>query len=487
MFGPRTLACGLLVVLLILGGCQPAQRIPVIPTRVAQPTTKPDAGLKIPLPEFLDQHQRLYWQPTTDNDRIPILFVSEGKNPTRWQELPTYWNPSALADPTGAAALWQPNPLLTAVTIAAVGPPRVEIKVPLGLEDPTPFIPADNPPTLGQWQLGRKLFYDNDYLTNSRNLACTTCHDPRYQYASRAAKDREERMHTPSLYNIVYQPRIFGDGRGETLESCLQRTFDDERETTLPGRHVWGGAIRRLTRNEVYQREFNLVYGVGFPTQDTVGRALATYCRTLLSGDSLYDRAVALAKKAGKPDPEAAHFEAALRPGELVSLNSVNKKPADVAAEIHLGYQLFHDKLPQSPTSCVACHAGTLFTDKGYHNIGLGVPVSPVDNPGRIAALPPGQRSAAMMGAYRTPSLRNVTRTPPYYHTGDEADLTRTVLEHLQGGRQWTSYTDRLFLTPDGKNRLPRHLTDREVLALVLFLRTLNGDDLPPVFQPPRW
>jgi len=431
--------------------------------------------------EPLDEN--LYWQDSSRRARtdiIPLLFVSEEKDAVRWAALPEFWNPSLAASVPGVASLVRPMPPLElALLLAVSGPAHVEIKVPRGLPDPTPHLPTDDPPTLGKWQLGRRLFFDAGYLTASKDVSCTTCHNPKLDFASRQGRDgRGLRLNTPSLWNVAYQPRIFWDGRGETLESCLQQTFEDEREPTPAGKHAWGGAITRLIGSSVYRVEFEQVFGV-WPNQDNVGRALATYLRTLLSGNSVVDRALAGAKAAGKADPEASHFAAA-----LAGLVPPMANPADAAREIHRGYDLFHDRVGTAPTACMKCHGGPLATDRGYHNLGFHVS-TPTNYAGRMATLPPGQRNLAALGAFRTPSLRNVTRTSPYFHTGDVASLEDAVRYHLKGASD-TSYTDPLFRTEMGA-RLERPLSDEDVRALLRYLEALDGEPMPSVLIQPVW
>jgi cytochrome c peroxidase len=478
MSGARLFGFGLLVLAL---GCQPAVRIPG-PSQATTPQPnkeRPREKLEIVPPE-------LSWQPAQPgqgNDTIPLLFVSEAKDPRRWATLKQFWNPMPL-DLAGVAALVRPDPLAVGALLVAAGPQRVEIKVPLGLPDPTPFIPPEDPPTLGKWQLGQRLFYDPEILTPTKNLSCASCHDPRTRFASHNPLDGDSLFHTPSLLNVVYKPRIFWDGRGELLEVCVQRTLEDEREpTAMPGRHVWGGVVRRVLENPNYRRDFAQVFGIPHPTQDSVSRALATYLRTLLGGNSLHDRAVAAARAAGKKDPDPAHYAAVLRPEDLKDLERPGIANATVGAELHEGYELFYDKRVQSLTACVACHGGPLFTDHGYHNLGLDPHSNPVVSPGRFATLPPGQRSAAAMGAYSTPSLRDVARTAPYFHDGSRDTLARAVWYHLDGTR-WTSFTDPLFVSPGTRVPLPRRLTEKEAGSLLLFLRALNGEEIPPILLP---
>ena len=312
--------------------------------------------------------------------------------------------------------------------------------MPAGLDDPRPFLPSDpdsNPPTLNKWRLGRRLFYDPTWLTDEGGRSCASCHQPRSGFAD-DARDHGD-FNTPTLVNCVYNRRQFWDGRVGSLEEVVQRTVADETapEEKLPF-HVWGGVVRRLRASAEYQRRFPEVFG-NEPTQDAVGKALATYLRTLLAADSVYDRAVAAQKAENAAELKAEHYEKALDDASLKQLGLDPAAKGEAAKKIYRGYRLFYD-LEERKTGCAACHGGGEFTDGEFHNLGVGFAApEPGHEPGRFASLPLGRKDALMIGAYKTPTLRGLPRTGPYFHDGSAATLEDAVQFHIDGGR-WNQY-----------------------------------------------
>src|SRR5205085_1634335 len=149
----------------------------------------------------------------------------------------------------------------------------VRIKVPLGLPDPTPHVPAANPPTKGKWELGRKLFFAAGWLSDRPNLSCATCHRP-----DRAFTDGDPRVegsyNVPTLVNVAYNRHQFWDGRATYHEEVVQRTPEDEREPKegRPFDHVWPDVVGRLRDSKSWTEQFQSAFGTP-PTQDAVGRA----------------------------------------------------------------------------------------------------------------------------------------------------------------------------------------------------------------------
>ena len=267
-----------LCVALLLFGCQKAHTYdPRTASKrgTGEPGTlatgEPSAKRVKPIPEdyaWQDDTGRL---PNTKD--IPIVFVHEGKQPAEWKRLSAYWNDPGLA---GAAAVGLTG-LSGVTTLAAAQAKRaVRIKVPLGLDDPTPYIPSSNPPTRGKWELGRRLFFDPSWLTEKGEQSCASCHIPGEGFTNpRPVVD--DNYNTPTLINCVYNTHQFWDGRARYLEEVVQRTLEDERESAESGpfRHVWHGVIGRLRKNRTYTEDFHRVFSIP-ATQDAVGKALAT-------------------------------------------------------------------------------------------------------------------------------------------------------------------------------------------------------------------
>ena len=461
----------LVCVMLLALGCQRAQRYPA---------SKPDAALAekaAPLPSHWS------WLAVQETRDVPIRFVLSTKpNEPFWTRFP--------APPLGLPTLHLGQPPLNLVAMWAMVEPaeQVTIRVPFGLPDPTAMIPAANPPTLGKWMLGRKIFHAPLLKAQGDVYACATCHDPAQGFTQPIARTVGAVFNAPSLLNVVYRRHLFWDGRVSHLEETIVRTLEDERQPREQRRdesplatHRWGGLVNALDRDPEMKAEFAQVFGVTMPTQDAIAKALATYLRTLLAGDSLIDRAEYEAK--GAKPLRAEHFEAALTKDALANLKQADKRPGDVAKLLAEGQQLFHGK-----ARCSQCHAGPLYTDHDFHNVGFDENSlsAPGKESGRFAQAPIGLKEDRLIGAYRTASLRALPRTGPYFHHGRHQNLRQAVIHY-----------DRSIVAPyigphlahalrDGDNAQSLHLTSEETDALVLFLEALDGAPLPAILQGKR-
>jgi cytochrome c peroxidase len=409
-----------------------------------------------------------------------IEFVHPDTQRTEWLQLPDrLWHEPPLGQPPAAASLLGLPPWSAAVVTAGLGWQPVRIKVPLGLADPRPHVPPGNPLTLPKWELGRKLFFDKSYLTAQQNQSCASCHQPDLGFTD--GIPGHDGFNTPTLLNVVYNTRQFWDGRAVYLEEVVQHTLEDEREAGQPTRfrHVWGGAIGRLKGQLAYHQQFLEVFGTP-PTQDALGRALATYLRTLLCGNSLVDRA-----RHGD-SLRVSDFVQILDDAALRTLDRAGKTKAQVAAELHEGQRLFFNLDSNKPANCALCHSGANFTDDGFHNLGVGLTEEQADLPlGRFAHLPVGHKDALLRGAFKTPTLRGLPRTGPYFHDGQTASLEEVIRFHAQGGR-WNPSLDPLLREPNNRFQRRRlNLTEDDVRALALFLRALDGSTVDPIFRSP--
>jgi cytochrome c peroxidase len=458
---------------LAVAGCQKAGRYPALPAE-----TKPHALQAAETTRHVPPE--IGWRPTSEVSDIPITFVEASTNPTEWKQLKQFWNhlPGPVAgQPT--LHLGQ-SPLSAAVgAAAAFHLEQIKIKVPLGLPDPTPFVLPSNPLTYGRWRLGQKLFFDVSWLDPAgKNRSCASCHKPESGFTEDWPVTEGGKRNTASLINCVYNKHQFWDGRAVHLEEVIQRQLADEepRAKTEPPAisHVWPGVVGRLQRRGTYQEEFLRVFGVTSPTQDTIGKALACYMRTILSGDSVYDRAAQAAK-----GPDAASFTAALDKEALKRLGETDAAAAGIT--LHQGYQIFQKH-------CVACHPGPLFTDHDFLNIGVGESdvewqVNLGKEFGRFVHVPMGLKELRLIGAYKTPTLRNLPRTAPYMHDGRFRELHQVVRYFNEQVRYNPYLAARLLDGPDRPRRL--NLTEGEAAALTLFLRALDGTALDPILATP--
>lgn len=274
------------------------------------------------------------------------------------------------------------------------------LTVPLGLDRYVP-VPEDNPITVEKIALGRSLFGDRR-LSRDRSVACTSCHDPDRAFSkpdpiSPGVFGRRGRRNAPALINRAWGKAFFWDARVKTLEEQVLKPIEDPNEMDLPVA-------------EAAQR-------VGLSPAE-ISRGLATYLRSIMSGDSAYDRYVS---------------------GDRTALT----------LEQAAGLRLFRGK-----GNCTACHVGPTFSDEQLHNTGVAWVC------GRLADQGGGE------GRFKTPSLREVDRTAPYMHDGSLPSL-EAVVDFYDKGGNGNPYLDR-ELRPLG-------LSAAEKQALVEFLRSLNG------------
>jgi cytochrome c peroxidase len=319
--------------------------------------------------------------------------------------------------------------------------PAVAIVPPLGLP-PVP-IPVDNPPTASAIVLGRRLFYDAN-LSKDKSISCSSCHDPQRGFA-----DPRERSigvggatglrHAPSLLNAAYLPLLFWDGRARSLEAQVGVPMADPLEMN----QAHEAAVAKLRRDPSYKTLFRNAFGSDEITMKRVENALASFERTLLSGNSAFDR-----------------------------YEYQGRKEALSAAQIR-GLAAFEDPLRGN---CASCHTigpkYALFTDGEFHNTGEGVGDNeePID-PGRyrVTGLDKDR------GSFLTPSLRDVALTAPYMHDGKLKTL-KDVVDFYAGNGNSNPYLD---------DRIARiELTGQERSDLVEFLKSLTGE-MPSNAEPP--
>lgn len=295
--------------------------------------------------------------------------------------------------------------------------------IPTGL-DPQRPIPADNPLTDAKVRLGRRLFFD-PLLSENRTVACATCHDPAQGFTTRdpvaiGVHGRRGRRNSPSLLNRAYATALFWDGRETVLETQALRPIEDQLEMGTTVAEV----VKRLDADAGYKAQFAATFPEGVSAAN-LGKALASFQRTLLLGESKVDR---------------------FRVGETAALN---------ASELH-GLWLF-----ESRGKCWKCHAGRNFTDEGFHNTGVGWGKEPLDL-GRYAVT----KREEDRGKFKTPTLRGVVLTAPYMHDGSLATLEEVVAFYNRGGGKNPHLDPALE---------PLGLTKEEVRDLVAFLLALSG------------
>ena len=302
--------------------------------------------------------------------------------------------------------------------------PVIRPSIPLGLDLYMP-VPEDNPLTEEKVALGRRLFFD-PILSRDYTLSCATCHDPRRVFTDGlpvavGVDSRKGKRSAPALLNRAWGKLMFWDGRAASLEEQALMPIEnpDEFDMTIEG------IVERLTNHAGYPALFQQAFARE-PNREDLGRAIASYVRTILSGDAPIDRYL-------NGDREA------------------------LIEQARAGLRLFRGK-----ANCTACHIGPTFSDEGFHNTGVAFQDGNLIDEGRFAVTGKEKDS----GVFKTPTLRHVAETAPYMHDGSLAALEDVIEFYDQGGNS------NLYLDEELR---PLKLTLKEKQALVAFLRALSG------------
>jgi cytochrome c peroxidase len=283
-------------------------------------------------------------------------------------------------------------------------------------------VPADNPITLEKAQLGRQLYYDYR-LSGDGSRSCYHCHVVEHGLTdglatAMGAHGKPLTRSAPTMWNVGYLAELYWDGRATSLEAQAKA--------------AWTGANMGATNPDSvlavinaipgYAKAFQAVFGEP-ANQVNVPKALATFMRTIISDSTPWDR---------------------WQKGDETAVSEGVKR----------GYAVF------KKSGCDGCHSGVLFTDQQYHNAGIGMDKDPYDV-GRFKVSGEEQHH----GAFKTPTLRDIAKSAPYFHDGSAPNLIDAVKTVAGGGRP-NPYLDALLE--------PKTLTDQELADLLEFFGSLS-------------
>jgi cytochrome c peroxidase len=304
-----------------------------------------------------------------------------------------------------------------------------QLTLPLGLQEQAAYIPEDNPLTAEKIALGKQVFWDTRWSRNG-TVACVSCHDPKHGWGdprqfSIRFDGKPTPRHSPTLVNRLFSDQQQWAGTRTSLEDQALKASDQNPELL----------VKNLGAIPAYQEQFRKIFGTDLNAEG-VAKAIAAYERTILSGNSPYDRFVA---------------------GDHSAL----------APAAQRGLVLFEGK-----ARCVTCHAGFNFADESFHNLGVGMDREDPDL-GRYGVT----KNEADKGAFKTPTLRDVAGRGPYMHDGSLKSLEEVIAFYNQGGQKnpWLS-----------KAIQPLHLTADEQADLVVFLQSLTGEIGTEVSSAPQ-
>ena len=322
--------------------------------------------------------------------------------------------------------------LLAAFVGQAPADPAAGWSPPLGLDLYMP-VPEDNPLTPEKVALGRRIFFDGR-LSRDRTIACASCHDPQRAFtdARPVAVGIGRRLGTrnvPTLINRGYGKSQFLDGRAQSLEQQALQPVQNPSEMNMTPPEL----VRRLDSDRWYAARFSSAFGRTTHAED-VASAIASYVRSILDGDSPFDR-------------------------------HINGEAGALSEQARRGLHLFRGR-----ANCTACHIGPTFSDERFHNTGIAWR-EPSTGSGQVGRFQDEGRFAvsgqpADQGAFKTPTLREIARTAPYMHDGSVTTLEEVVDFYDAGGRSNPAIDREIH---------PLHLSVEEKQTLVAFLKSLSG------------
>ncbi len=330
--------------------------------------------------------------------------------------------------------------LFTLLTLMAAGAARAQapaFTAPKGLEDQPLPVPDDNPITAGKIALGQQLFFDAR-LSKTKKMSCETCHVPEKGWTdglklSPKFDGSMNTRHTPTLYGVAYYPELYWDGRAKGLEAQILAAWKGQMGADPDA------IAKELAAIPGYAAAFQAQMG-GEPTGDRVVKALATFVRTIHAGDSAYDR---LPAKTRDTSPAGRGFK--------------------VFSEV---------------AQCTLCHLPPTLSDGLFHNVGIGFDTGKPDlGRGKIladaaakAGHPPPPEAETLQGAFKTPTLRGIALSGPYFHDGRAATLEDAVDLMIKGG----------IASPHRDEKLKAAtLTAAQRAQLLTFLRSLTPPRTP--------
>lgn len=329
------------------------------------------------------------------------------------------------------------------------------------------FIPEDNPITRAKVELGRQLYFDRR-LSKDGTVSCADCHHPDNGYAKDTQfgvgiEDQTGNRNSPVAYNRILSKAQFWDGRADSLEAQAVGPIANPIE--MGNTHE--AVVAFLNKNEVYSAQFVKIFGRK-PNIDDVGRAIATFERVLVTGDSAYDLNEPVVKMSKLIDAEFDDIEEAKEEEpEMYERYVALKKKAEakpMSESALRGQKLFFGE----KANCTACHVGANFADEKYHNLGVGMTAEEPDKGRHDVTKDPKD-----IGAFKTPTVRNVTLTAPYMHDGSQKTLREVVEWYAKGGHPNENLSDKVKKF---------EASEQDILDLVAFMEALTGD-LPKVEQ----
>jgi cytochrome c peroxidase len=301
-------------------------------------------------------------------------------------------------------------------------------------------VPADNPMTPEKVALGRQLFFD-ERLSIDGSKSCYSCHVCEHGLTDGLPKaigpgNKTLPRSSPTLWNIGYHKEFYWDGRSGSLEKQALAAWTGG---NMGVGDKTGEIVAKVNALQGYKNQFQKVFQSD-ATADNMMKAIAAYERTIISDNTAWDR---------------------WKEGDNTA----------ISMSAYRGWNIFQ------AIKCNNCHDGVLFTDQQYHNIGIGIGIGmdqKEPDPGRFKVTNKPEDT----GAFKTPTLRDIAKSAPYFHDGSAKTLEEAVDIMLAGGKP-NQYLDKKNL--EAHKVLPEQRED-----LLNFLRSLTVDctlSKPPLPQ----
>lgn len=339
-------------------------------------------------------------------------------------------------------------------------------ELPLGLAAGAAAIQGidTNPLTRAKIELGRQLYFDTR-LSGDNTISCASCHDPDFGYAKDTQfgvgmMSQTGKRNSPTAYNRILSGAQFWDGRATSLEDQAIGPIANPIE--MGNTHEV--AVKAIAKIGGYQKQFDAIFEDGLSIEN-IGKAIASFERTLVTGPTPWDYYLQLsnfekAYEADIEDLELLKEEDEELYNEYMALKKASDEHPISESAIQGGELFFSDK-----SGCTACHVGANFTDELYHNLGVGMDAAEPDL-GRYEQT--GEEKDK--GAFKTPTVRNVTLTAPYMHDGTQKTLEEVVEWYAKGGHPNPHLSEKV-------KKLD--LTDEDKADLVAFMKEGLTGTLP--------
>ncbi len=337
----------------------------------------------------------------------------------------------------------------------------LKVSLPMGLN--VARIPEEtleaNPLTRAKIELGRQLYFDTR-LSADNTVSCASCHAPDEGYARNTRfgvgiHEQEGNRNSPTSYNRILSKAQFWDGRAASLEEQAVGPIANPIEMG----NTHDAAVKTVRGIPGYVMQFEKIFGQRGVSIDTIGEAIASFERVIVTGPSPFDYNEAMRRfsKFSEEDLEDLKED----DSDLYAAYEQAKKDAKanpMSESEQRGRELFFSK----KSDCTTCHVGANFTDELYHNLGVGMDVAEPDL-GRYVVT--GDEKDK--GAFKTPTIRNVALTAPYMHDGSQKTLEEVVEWYAKGGHA------NPWLSPKIKKL---ELTEQDKQDLVAFMQTCTGE-----------